>query len=180
MKQQLRQEVKHVFDELIELISSVDDQLINIVPFEGSWTAGELAKHMIMSNGGFVEMMAGDVEETNRQPGEKVDDIRSTFLNFSIKFESPEFIQPPKVNYRKQDLIQELSEIQRNLDGIIESSDLNKTCAMFELPVLGYLTQLEAAHFVLYHTQRHVHQLKNIVSKLSSQNNLAARKQSVV
>lgn len=172
MKQQLRKEVKDALSELIRLFSSLDDQLVNVVPFEGSWTAGQLAKHMAMSNGGFAEMISGPAKETERRPDEKVEEIRSTFLNFSIKFESPEFIKPPEVNYIKEDLVAELTGIARNLDSLIESSDLNKTCTLFELPVMGYLTRLEAAHFVLYHTQRHIHQLKNILNKLPKANNV--------
>ena len=170
MKQKLTQQVHETLMELIRLFATVDPHLVNVVPFPGSWTAGQLAKHMIMSNGGFAEMMAGPTQETDREPDEKVDAIRSTFLNFSIKFQSPDFIKPPKMDYQKDDLIEQLSGIERNLQSTIESSDLSKTCTLFEVPALGYLTRLEAAHFVLCHTKRHIHQLRNIIMKLSGMN----------
>ena len=36
---------------------------------------------------------------------------------------------------------------------------------LLNLPPIGELTKLELLHFVLYHTQRHIQQLKNILQK---------------
>lgn len=170
MQQQLKKEVLDTLIELTNFFASVDAQFVNIVPFEGSWTAGQLAQHMILSNGGFAEMMSGPSQDTQRKPDEKVEMIRSTFLDFSRKLKSPDFIQPPNIHYQKDDLLKKLAVIQKNLDQAMDSSDLNKTCTLFELPVLGALTRLEAAHFIVCHTQRHIHQLKNILSQLRSTN----------
>ena len=32
--------------ELLQLFSSFNQEQINVVPFEGSWTAGQLAEHL--------------------------------------------------------------------------------------------------------------------------------------
>ena len=173
MEQPLKDDVHSTLTELIGLFSSIDEKQVNIIPFKGSWTAGQLAQHMVLSNGGFLETMNGPARDTRRKPDEKIPDIKSTFLNFSIRFESPDFVRPAMIDYDKDDLLNALRSIRDGLDHVLETSDLTKTCTSFELPVLGYLTRLEAAHFVLYHTQRHIHQLTNIVSKLASSRNVA-------
>ena len=174
MEQQLQKEVSSALADLIQILSQIDEKEINIVPFEGSWTAGQLAQHMIMSNSGFDELMNGRIEHTERKPDELIDAIRTTFLDFSHKMQSPDFVLPPKIDYKKHELLKSLNSIKERLDTTLETLDLTKTCTGFQLPVLGYLTRLEAAHFVLYHTKRHTHQLKKIVVKLERLNNVSA------
>lgn len=169
MNRELQKEIDKALTELIQVLSSVDEEKINIIPFEGSWTTGQLAQHMIMSNSGFIDLINGPSKETDRKPDEHVEDLRS-FLDFSIKFESPEFVRPPKKDYDKHELLHSLNEIKERWHQALEIPDLTKTCVAFELPVIGYLTRLEAAYFVLFHTQRHIHQLKNISSKLVTGN----------
>lgn len=168
MNTELKKEIDNTLRELIEVLSAVDDGRINVVPFEGSWTAGQLAQHMIMSNGGFVDLINGSVKNTDRAPDEHIEDLRS-FLDFNIKFQSPEFVRPPKKEYDKNELLHSLNVIKTRLHQILEIVDLSKTCVDFEIPGIGYLTRLEAGHFVLFHTKRHIHQLKNISNKLVTQ-----------
>lgn len=168
----LQKDVDEALNELIQGLSSIDSQKINVVPFEGSWTAGQLAQHMIMANSGFVDTMNGPVEETKRRPDEFVENIRSIFLDFTTKLTSPDFIRPPKIAYEKNELLASLTNIRNRLFQTMETSDLTKTCVSFKVPVLGYLTRFESAHFVLYHTQRHIHQLKKISRKLETNSNV--------
>lgn len=70
--------------------------------------------------------------------------------------------------YEKAYLLGALQDIKAGLDHAVTTLDLTKTCLAFELPVFGYLTRLEAIYFVIYHTQRHLHQLKNIYQQVVS------------
>jgi len=147
---------------LIQLVENFKPDQINVVPFEGSWTAGQLAQHMVMANSGFADILNGPVKETERKPDEMVPKIKGDFLNFNIKMTAPEFIRPEAKEYDKVELISALKNIRERVDEATETLDLTKTCLAFELPVYGYLTRIEAVSFVAYHTQRHIHQLKNI------------------
>jgi len=159
---EIRTEIDETITELLELISSFNQDEINVIPFEGSWRAGQLAKHVIMSGSGFAKIINGPVKETERKPDELVATIKRDFLDFSIKMKSPDFVVPPDTSYKKEDLLHSLEHIKAKINQAIEKLDLTKTCLAFELPVYGILTRLEALHFILYHTQRHIHQLKKI------------------
>lgn len=162
----LLSQIDETSEELLQVLDSFEQELINIVPSEGSWTAGQLAQHLVMSGSGFVEMINGEVKETGRKPDEQVETIKNTFLNFNIKMKSPDFIVPPSATYNKMHLLSSLKDIHKEMDRAIKTLDLSKTCLGFELPMMGFLTRLEAIYFVLYHTQRHMHQLKNIRQKV--------------
>lgn len=174
MKPEIQIKIDGTLEELIQLFSTIDQEQINIVPFEGSWTAAQLVRHMIMSNSGFAEMIKGPVKETHREPDELVEKIKSDFLDFTTKMKSPDFVKPAMEHYQKTDLLNNLKNVKESIREVIENADLTKTCISFKLPGYGYLTRLEAAHFVLFHTQRHIHQLKNISRKLADKTSLAS------
>ncbi|MDR3625311.1 MAG: DinB family protein [Ignavibacteriaceae bacterium] len=154
------------FKELSELISPLDYKQINTIPFEGSWTAGQLARHLIKSNLGFVTLLNEQVEQTLRDQYKNVKEIEAIFLNFKIKFNSAESIMPENTDYKKEDLLNTLETIRIKLNQSVQSLDLSELCTTLEIPGMGYLTRSEAAYFAIYHTQRHIYQLKNIIKSL--------------
>jgi hypothetical protein len=70
-------------------------------------------------------------------------------------------------DYDKDEMIRGLKKIKADIASAIGNSDLTKTCMAFAFPVLGNLTRYEAANFVIIHTTRHIHQLKNICKELN-------------
>jgi len=164
--EELAKQADQTLTDLIALVGTIPVEKFNTVPFEGSWTAGQLTQHMVMSNSGFADLLKGQVKDTERAPDAAVEGIKSAFLNFDITMQTPDFIRPEKKNYDKDGLLEALSGIKADIITSAATLDLTKTCLSFELPVLGYVTRLEAVSFVICHTQRHIHQLKNIYTKL--------------
>lgn len=160
-------EADETFSELLDTFTGIEEDKINKAPFEGSWTPGQLAQHIVLSAGAFVNLLNGPVKETERDPEANVGILRSTFLNFDTKMTSPDFIVPEQKNYDRQNLTTKLTNIKAGLLDAIQTKDMTKTCTAFELPRSGYITAAEATTFTIVHTKRHVHQLKNIVAKLT-------------
>jgi len=160
-------EIDTVLADMIKTLSLFSDEEINTIPFEDSWTPGQVVQHIIMSDAGFASLLNGPAKDTERQPDEHVEQLKAIFLNFDIKMKSPDFILPPAVDYKKEELLYNLEEIRNRFNQFDQTNDMTKTCTGMEMPVLGYLTRLEAATFVIVHTKRHVHQLGNIYIKQS-------------
>ncbi|AOM77508.1 DinB family protein [Pedobacter steynii] len=161
-KKAMLKEMEETMTGWTEVLSSFNQEQLNMVPFEGSWTAGQIAKHLIMANFGFLEVLNGTEGETDRPADQKVARIKSDFLDFTTKMQSPDFILPKAIDYDKGILVSNIEELRGKLTEVILSSDLTKTCLAFEMPVYGYFTRWEAIYFVIYHSQRHLNQLKNI------------------
>lgn len=155
------------FNELEQLINAFSYDTFNQVPFEGSWTPGQVVQHIILASSGFVQVLNGEVATTERAIDELVPRIKADFLNFEIKFNSPDFILPESKDYDKDRQLAKVNHIKHEIADSIPALELDKTCLTFELPGYGKLTQLEAIYFVIYHTQRHIHQLKKILLVLS-------------
>ncbi|HJY64618.1 MAG TPA: DinB family protein [Ignavibacteria bacterium] len=153
--------------ELLQTLSSFTNEQFNKIPFEGSWTAGQVTEHLFKSESNAVKVMQGNTRQTNeREHDANEEAIRLSFLNFDIKFQSPDFILPT-------DGPKERSTLQRGFEGTrikirkaITDQDLSLTCTDFSFPGIGLLTKYEWICFVLCHSIRHTRQLKNIQSRL--------------
>ena len=168
-KEEISTAINTTITDLSQLLTLFDEEQINVIPFKGSWTAGQLAKHVLMSNLGFIELINGPFKETQRAPDEMVQKIKTDFLDFSTKGQSADNLKPALIDYNKKELLISLEILREKINQLIETSDITKTCTAFELPIYGFLTRWEALHFILYHTQRHIHQLMNIFKKVVEQ-----------
>ena len=151
---------------LIGLMYSVKEEKINKVPYEGSWTAAQLLRHVTKSISGMAKAMDMDAKPTERNSVERVDELKSVFLDFSQKMKSPEFIIPEEGTYEKQFTIDDLNNSFNQFKGNANNADL--TALVKGLP-LGPITKLEIIYFTLFHTQRHLNQMKKICSALKDE-----------
>jgi hypothetical protein len=148
---------------LSDLMAAVDDEKVNAVPYNGSWTAPQLLRHVAKSNNEMAKAVRMEAIPANRNPGERIEELKTVFLDFSKKLTQPDFLIPEEQFYEKQSAIAELNKsfsrfkenaLNANLQELVEG-----------LP-LGPITKLEIIYFVLYHTQRHLHQMKKICEAL--------------
>jgi len=145
--------------ELLQLISSFSESEINTIPAKDSWTAAQVADHVTQSNNSVAQAMEAAGTPTHRKPDEGAPKLKAIFLNFEKKLQSPEIILPGKGTYQKDILIANLEQSIHRIQQIAAGADLTETVSH---SVLGQNTRLEIMYFVWYHTQRHIHQLKNI------------------
>ncbi|MBF01601.1 DinB family protein [Flavobacterium coralii] len=166
MDKNIATELDKAMQETISLISSANESDINKVPFKGSWTAAQTARHLIKAGNGMAEMFSTEAPKANREADEKASELKEMLLDFDLKMNSPDFIVPEDKQYNKKELItgtesirSQTVEVLRNaqLDEIPETEDDN--------PLKGY-TKLELLHFAVYHTQRHNRQIRNILNAL--------------
>jgi len=156
-------QIDETSQELYQLIGSLSEEQFNMVPFIDSWTPAQLAVHVTKSNNGIAQGMGMEGKPALRMPEERVAELKKIFLNFDHKMKSPEFIVPKPGLYKQTTT---LAALKRSIDQVIEKSRLTDLSEVIIFPALGEITKLELLYFVLYHTQRHVHQLRNIIKHL--------------
>jgi len=150
--------------ELLKTISLFNEEEINTVPFENSWTAAQVADHVMQSNKSMIQSLNEEGRSASGNVDEGVQKLKEIFLNFDSKLQSPKFILPTQERYDRKQLITELRD---SVDQIKELSARIDVTEMIDHRVLGGITKFEILHFVVYHTQRHIHQLKNIFQHLT-------------
>jgi hypothetical protein len=164
-RRELLDELQPTFYDLIDTLDSFSQEELNIIPFEKSWTAGQVGGHILKAVKGIPDHQT---EKAERVYNEQAIPIKKMFLDFTVKFKSPEFVLPESKNYDRNYLLNELKRIKEAPVKTIETKDLHALCLDFELPPFGYLTRYEWLKFIFYHAQRHIHQLKNIYQTLNT------------
>ncbi|SEW39554.1 DinB family protein [Chitinophaga arvensicola] len=166
MRQALLQEVNATGDTLQQLLTSFSDEQLNTIPFEGSWTAAQVADHICKA--GDCSLLYGPVQATEREPGEKVPAVKSLFLNFDIKMTSPEQIRPDEGYHPREAVLKNTTAIWHKLTNAAGTLDLTEECTSFEVPGFGPFTRFEWISFITIHTQRHIHQLQRIYDTVTT------------
>jgi len=164
MEKQLINEIETTAHELLQVVDSFQQDEFNKIPFEGSWTPGQVTEHIFLSATGILSTVNGKTEPTQRDPHQMVAPLREAFLNFNIKFQSPDFILPSDDPKDKLTLLQMTRDTWKGLVMAAQTDDLTATCLDFEMPTVGRITRFEWLSFIVVHTQRHIWQLKKIAS----------------
>ena len=156
---QLLASLDETTSRFVEMVSSFDESEINTIPFKNSWTAAQVADHVTKSNMSVIQSLQVPGQSSQRSPDERAEELKVLFLNFSKKLQSPDFILPSRDIYDREKLLVNLE------DSVLEIKHLAQTVNLFETlnhRAFGDITKLEVLHFVIYHTQRHIHQLSKI------------------
>ncbi len=162
-----REGIHKTISDFTAVISELNDQQINQVPFEGSWTAGEVAGHLLRSLKNTSVLLTRNTEGSNRPADEKVEKVIGFFSDASKKMKNPEFTAPEKSHYTKSEIMDGFEKIEKELTESAETLDLGMICKGFELPGFGPFSRLEWLTFYLTHVERHTGQLRRIKSMVT-------------
>ena len=147
--------------EFYEVLSSFTQEQFNEVPFEGSWTAGKVGRHIYKALFNLPKTLQGPVTKEERKPDELIEPINKIFLDYTIQLKSPDFIIPEDKEYNRQEMLEAYQQKIKETVDTARPLDLTATTG-FQLPTIGYLTRMEIIYFSGVHIQRHARQLKKI------------------
>ena len=164
MQLEINNELIETNRQFLNLFSRFDEEQINEVPFAGSWTPAQVAEHVIKSETFIKNAMNATGKVVARKSDERVPELKNVFLNFNTKLQSPQFILPEEKKYDKKELIEKFNSATASFAIILEN--INSSEVIVD-PALGELTKEEMTHFVVYHTQRHIHQLQTIFQTIN-------------
>lgn len=152
-------------NELVSIAQPEDEKKLNKIPFKNSWSALQVLIHITKSNQAIAQGLQMRGVPAERDPEQNAEHIKKMFLDFTVQFKSPVFILPEKGRHKKDEVLQAL---KASIEDLLSKRSTAEMCEIIDLPAFGAVTKLELMHFVLYHTQRHIHQLKNILTSVKS------------
>ena len=150
--------------QVVGLARSMDEEKWNTIPYKGSWTPAQLVRHLLKSVSGIGPLIEKPAKPADRDPGERIIQLKQNFLDITKTMQSPEFIVPEKMHYNKEALI---NEFEAALSPLTRLKGVNLNELITGLP-LGPITKLEIIHFIFYHFQRHLVQMKRITEALKT------------
>lgn len=158
-------EINKTFDTLIGILSKTNNIDVNKIPFEGSWSIGQVAEHIIICGSGIPD---NETKSAAREKDEKVSILKGIFLNMDEKAEADASVRPHGIAHKQDDLINQIKAMKEKLCLIAANKDLGALCLDMEFPTLGLLTRYEWLSFICFHTQRHSRQIENIIKHLKN------------
>ena len=158
-KEEIIEHINETYERLTNLIISFSQEEINTVPFKDSWTAAQVILHITKSNMSITQALGMKAKIAHRSPDVRVQELKDIFLDFTTKLKSPDFILPEKDVYVKETIF---TNLERSIKQLKEESEKVNLSEAIHHSAFGDITKLELLHFVVYHTQRHIYQLKNI------------------
>ena len=167
MPQNIINQLEAALGETVTLLSSFNEKELNTVPFEGSWTAAQVGRHLYKSEDGMDQLMEASTEPANRQPDERAAEFKRLFLDYTLKMKSPDFILPEDREYDKSELVTSLEDVKDKMLKVTQIADLTYIAPLPDAHPLKGSTKLEIVHFLTYHTMRHNHQLQKIKEALA-------------
>lgn len=147
---------------LTEAFSRFPVEEFNTAPSIAAWSAGEIAEHLFIVEAFIGKTLTGAARASERDPMQKAALIGTTFEDFEKKFTAPKEIQPTKNINDRDELTSMLVNNRTILADIIKTHDVTESCLGFLHPKFGELTRAEWIYFIIYHGDRHLHQLENV------------------
>ncbi|MBS1566159.1 MAG: DinB family protein [Bacteroidetes bacterium] len=174
-KKELVQQLEDAYTSFLEALARVPAGKIDTVPFEGSWTAGQLAEHIIKAGFSAGDFLRNNVQPTTDRPADAgVPMLRSIFLDFDTKLHSPDFLVPQESRHDKTAQLAKLESIKTEYIDVVNEVDLSYTCLGSKMPGGGYMTRLEWVSLNIFHTQRHARQMQRIAAVLNGEKTVPA------
>jgi hypothetical protein len=164
-KEELIETISQVLKRFRDFIMPMDDGMINQVPYEGSWTTGQVYDHITKSNNGLSRSLQTPSKPADRDPEARIPELKKVFLDFTHKMKSPDFIIPGNGPFEKQAVISRLDKSLQNLKDNAKDADIKD---LIEGLPLGPITKLEILRFIGIHIERHIHQMEKITTALKN------------
>jgi hypothetical protein len=138
-----------------------------MIPFEGSWSAAQVAEHVLKSASGIPVVLRGQHMAADRDPEQEVNTIRSIFLDLDNKMKSPGFILPSDKPPGQKELLSQLDDVFEKIMKYAGNVNLADLFTDFPFPQMGLLTGYEWLCFITCHTERHTVQVNNIYKRIN-------------
>ena len=164
----IAQKLKDNTNAFISIIENFPDQFFNSKPSQGVWSAAEITEHMIRSEFGLSRLFNGETKKQDDYDGILMERaIKEKLLNMENKVQAPSIIQPTAGEKSKSELITKFSAIRKELLNNIETMDNEVICLKYPHPLFGYLSRKDWAYSSIYHCQRHIMQVNDILTQIN-------------
>jgi len=142
-----------------QVLLAFSEKGFNTKPFKDSWTAGQLADHILLSNQSVAAALEQPGAPAGRDAAARVPELAGIFLDFSTRLPAAEAIRPRRQKYEQDSLI---AALDLSFAVLAETMAQRSFEEIVSHRAFGAITRLELLHFVCFHYRRHQQQLLHI------------------
>lgn len=161
--------LKNSLEKMVHTLEAIDENLLNLTPEPNKWSCAQILVHVNLSLAGTINYMNKKLQKPELiEKANMASWGRSKLLNLAlksnIKFKAPKGLDILPTN---TPLATIKATTQQNIDNLSALLDafpddlLNKN--VFKHPVAGRISITQTLAFLNVHTQRHQHQIEQII-----------------
>lgn len=152
---------------VLDAISALDTDTINRKPNSAVWSLAQVVDHLTRSDAVMTRVVRGTTEPCDRDPLEKVDQMRTRFGDFESKLSAFGMLIPGNEAMEVDEVVRKFTEARAMFRESVASAAPDVICTRFAHPLFGQLTRAEWGWFTVIHTERHMVQFGRIQSMLA-------------
>lgn len=153
-------------ENFIKQLSIFTPENFNYTPSDKAWSAAQISEHLLKLEILANKIMRGQTVPTNRAADGKISMIKWAMNDVNSKRTAPEIVEPSGEYKDAEQLRDQIIKQRELIKEIIDTTDITDACMSGKHPALGTLTKLEWIYFIIYHTQRHLQQMKTLEDKI--------------
>lgn len=143
-------------------LDGVDNHLYTVAPAEGKWSIQLILDHLAITEAVIVNLSKGPSTETDREPTANVLKVKTAFNDHQKVYPNPKPVSPTGQSKSATEFLTAIEETRHRLLQDIKEHGAYQILDLFAHPLTGKMTRLEWLYFNIYHTERHIHQIKMI------------------
>lgn len=152
----------------LDILDTIPDRKLHAKNDKTAWSIMEVAEHMLMMEETVCHALQGDTRPLDgRGPDAKLPQLESVFLDLQTRtqYRNPENSAVTYADVRK--FAADFRANREDIKQALADKDIRQEFAGYEHPHFGFLTGLEWLHYLVVHTERHLHQINRIESVLN-------------
>ncbi|MED5017376.1 DinB family protein [Paenibacillus chibensis] len=162
--QEINQKLTETRDELIDILSGLSHEQLNIQKDSGSWSISQVCQHLIKTEELYAVAIRRGLKSQEDSSVEKKP--LEFLLDRSRKLVAPEIARPSAEILEYQEIIEMLSQSRKNLNELLNTLDDPTVLSRrhFIHPAFKEMLLIEWVESLYLHEQRHIQQIKEIIA----------------
>ena len=170
--QQLNTDLDNNTNLLLDILDTVPAAKLQLKNPRTEWSIMECAEHILISEQAVAKALQGPSHPIeDRAPDSKLEELNKNFLEFDQRLRvssDPETLDGGYDNIKS--FSQAFRQNRELIKEALQQAPLEWLCEKLEHAKFGYLTRLEWAYYLIYHTERHLQQINRIEASLENTN----------
>lgn len=168
MSKSIQDQLRENTEELINIVNSFEQSIVNKKPSPDQWSIIEVCDHLISTDYGIYSMLSSEGVVAPEGRESKVETILKTAPDRTRKVKAPEMLQPKGKTDTQEKFSAKLKSLRDKMINASQEKDLTRICDVFPHFVFGQMTFEEWLQFSMAHATRHKMQMEEIAVALTS------------
>jgi len=152
--------------EIVDFVKAIDTDKVQASPPSGKWSIIQICDHLVSVDFGVYSMMTSEGKTADADRKSLLPTLEAIVIDRTKKAVAPPQLAPKGKTDTVEKFATKYPNVRGKMINSIESKDLSKVCDVFPHFVFGHMTYEEWLRFTMLHADRHVLQMKEVLTEL--------------